>query len=85
MGWRVECGGSGGASTGAPVEAGRVVAKTPERVLAALAAHPEGSLAEVAARLGKSLRAVERAARQLQQQGRLRFVGPRKGGRWEVS
>jgi len=49
-----------------------------------LAAHPACTLAEVATRLGKSVRAVERAVARLQQEGRLRYVGPRKGGRWEV-
>ena len=59
-------------------------AKTPERILAILAAHPTRTLAEVATSVGKSVRAVERAVARLQQQGQLRFVGPRKGGRWEV-
>jgi len=58
--------------------------KTPERILAVLATRPTCTLAEVAASMGKSVRAVERAVARLQQQGRLRFVGPRKGGRWEV-
>lgn len=60
------------------------VGKTPERILAVLAAHPACTLAEVATRLGKSVRAVERAVARLRQEGRLRYVGPRKGGRWEV-
>lgn len=59
-------------------------AKTPERILTILAAHPTCTLAEVAARVGRSVRAVERAVARLQQEGLLRFVGPRKGGRWEV-
>lgn len=59
-------------------------AKTPERILAVLAAHPTSTLADVAASMGKSLRAVERAVARLKQERRLRFVGPRKGGRWEV-
>ena len=64
-----------------PVEA---AARTPERILAVLTAHPTYTLAEVAASMDKSVRAVERAVARLQQQERLRFVGPRKGGRWEV-
>jgi ATP-dependent DNA helicase RecG len=58
--------------------------KTPEQILAALAATPEITLAELAASIGKSLSAVERAAAKLVKEKRLRFVGPRKGGRWEV-
>ena len=42
------------------------------------------TLAEVATHLGKSTSAIERAARKLRDAGRLRYVGPQKGGRWEV-
>lgn len=58
--------------------------KTPEQILAVLAAAPRKTLAEVALSIGKSTSAVERAAARLVKAGRLRFVGPRKGGRWEV-
>lgn len=58
--------------------------KTPDRILALLKARPDLTLTEVAQAIGKSLRAVERAVSQLQQQGRLQFSGPRKGGRWQV-
>jgi hypothetical protein len=34
--------------------------------------------------LGKSVSAIERAARRLRERGRLRHVGPQKGGHWEV-
>jgi ATP-dependent DNA helicase RecG len=46
--------------------------------------NPEMTLAEVASKIGKSLRAVERASSKLVKAGRLRFVGPKKGGHWEV-
>lgn len=58
--------------------------KTPEMILEVLAANPRLSLAEVAATISKSLSAVERASAKLVKEGRLRFVGPRKGGYWEV-
>ena len=45
---------------------------------------PKLSLVEVAARLGKSVSAIERGAGKLVTQGRLRYVGPKKGGRWEA-
>ncbi|MBU4140035.1 MAG: winged helix-turn-helix domain-containing protein [Euryarchaeota archaeon] len=45
---------------------------------------PEMTLAEVASKIGKSLSAVERASSKLVKAGRLRFVGPKKGGHWEV-
>lgn len=80
---------TGAGSSTAPVETPvqtpvKAAIKTPERILTVLAAHPSCTLAEVATSVGKSVRAVERAVAHLQQQGRLRFVGPRKGGRWEV-
>jgi ATP-dependent DNA helicase RecG len=58
--------------------------KTPARILRVLKERPDMSLAEVAASIGKSLSAVERASAKLVREGRLRHVGPRKGGRWEV-
>jgi len=39
---------------------------------------------QVAMRIGKSTSTVERAVAVLVKDGRLRFVGPRKSGRWEV-
>ncbi|WP_114970259.1 hypothetical protein [Rhodoferax ferrireducens] len=47
-------------------------------------ANPTMTLAEVAAEIGKSLSAVERASAKLVMQGRLRYYGPSKGGHWEV-
>jgi len=58
--------------------------KTPARILALLRQQPELTLAQVAQAIGKTTRTVERAAAHLQQQGKLRFIGPRKGGHWEV-
>lgn len=59
--------------------------KTPERLLEFLRQHPGATLADAALAIDKSLSATERAARRLGQAGRLRYVGPQKGGRWEVS
>ena len=58
--------------------------ETPERILKILLEQPTLTLADVAVRLGKSLSAVERAAGKLREQGRLRYVGPQKGGHWEA-
>ena len=58
--------------------------KTPEKILKALQEDPQRSLAEVATMIGKSASAVERASRRLQEAGKLRRVGPDKGGHWEV-
>lgn len=58
--------------------------KTPEAILGLLADKPTLTLAEVAAAVGKSVSAVERAAAKLAKDGRLKYTGPQKGGRWEV-
>lgn len=58
--------------------------KTPERILRLLEAHPTMTLAEVAAEIGKSVRTVELASSRLVKEGRLKYVGPQKGGHWDV-
>jgi ATP-dependent DNA helicase RecG len=52
--------------------------------MALLEQDAEMSLAEVAKKVGRTLRAVEMATAKLVRDGKLRFVGPKKGGRWEV-
>lgn len=59
-------------------------AKTPQLILAMLRQHPELTLADVAMAIGRSARAVERAAAKLQQGNKLRYHGPKRGGHWEV-
>ena len=76
---------STGSATGSVEETPvKTPVKTPEQILAVLAANPQMTLAALASFIGKSPSAVERAAARLVKEGRLRFVGPRKGGRWEV-
>lgn len=58
--------------------------KTADRVFAELSDNPNLTLAEVAGRIGKSISAVERASAKLVKEGRLRRIGPRKGGVWEI-
>lgn len=58
--------------------------KTPEAILQALKEDSSLTLAEVADRIGKSVSAVERAAKKLSDQGKLEYIGPQKGGHWEV-
>jgi predicted HTH transcriptional regulator len=58
--------------------------KTPGKILAILKVHPEYTLEIVAAEIGRSLSAVERAAAKLTKEGKLRHVGPSKAGHWEV-
>lgn len=58
--------------------------ETPEQIIMVLRDHPHMTLKEVAAGIKKSVRAVERASKKLIESGRLRRVGPKKGGHWEV-
>jgi ATP-dependent DNA helicase RecG len=58
--------------------------KTSVKILQLLENNPEMTLAEVAGVIGKSVRAIELASSKLVKAGRLRHVGPQKGGRWEV-
>jgi len=62
----------------------KTLVKTPVKILQLLQDNPSMTLAEVAREIGKSLSAVERASAKLVKEGRLRYVGPQKGGHWEV-
>jgi len=59
-------------------------ASTDTQLLGQLADDPTLTLLEVADRLGVSTRTAERVAARLVQTGRLRRIGPRKSGHWEV-
>lgn len=54
------------------------------RILELLADNPKLTLAQMAEVIGKSSRTIERAAAKLQREGKLKFIGPRKGGYWQV-
>ncbi len=63
---------------------GKSSGKTEERLLALLKDHPTMTIPELAAALGRTTRAVEKQVARLRTEGRLRRIGPTKGGRWEV-
>lgn len=63
---------------------GKTSVKTSVKILRLLGDHPEMTLAQVAIEVGKTLRAVELASSKLVKARRLRYVGPQKGGHWEV-
>jgi len=65
-------------------EAGKTSVKTSVEILRLLTATPSMTLAEVAAEIGKTRRAIELATAKLVKEGRLKYVGPKKGGHWEV-
>jgi predicted HTH transcriptional regulator len=58
--------------------------KTPVKILNHLKDNPELTLAELADNIDRSLSAVERATAKLVKNGKLRYIGPKKGGYWEV-
>ena len=64
---------------------GKTLGKTPVEILALLRSEPESSIPEIAARLGKSESAIERAIRKLKSTGALTRVGADKGGHWQVT
>ncbi|HBG20435.1 MAG TPA: transcriptional regulator [Desulfobulbaceae bacterium] len=58
--------------------------ETSQLILETLAENPTLTLAQLAKMIDKSISAVERASSKLVKEGRLRHVGPRKGGHWQV-
>lgn len=71
--------------TPAPVEMTvKTPVKTLELIVDLLGANLEMTLVEVAQTIDKSVSAVNRASAKLVKQGKLRHIGPKKGGLWEV-
>lgn len=66
------------------VETPKASVKTSVKIIECLERNPEMTLAQVASEVGRSTRAVELATSKLVKAGRLRYVGPKKGGRWDV-
>jgi ATP-dependent DNA helicase RecG len=58
--------------------------KTADRLLALLKSHPTMTIPELAVALGRTTRTVEKQLARLRAEGRLRRIGPTKGGRWDV-
>jgi ATP-dependent DNA helicase RecG len=71
-------------SGGVVVTLRKTPVKTPEAICSMLADNPKLTLAEISKLTDKSLSAVERAAKKLRDQGRIKYIGPKKGGYWEV-
>jgi predicted HTH transcriptional regulator len=62
----------------------KTLPKTPESILDLLRDEPALTVAALAKTLGKSRSAILRAIKKLREEGRLRYVGPQKGGHWEI-
>ena len=77
---------AGAESVETPVKASvKASVKTSVKLLELLSENPQMTLAEAAQVIGKSVRAIELASSKLVKQGKLKHVGPQKGGHWEVS
>ena len=63
---------------------GKTLGKTPDAILLLLDENPSLSIPEIAERINKSESAVERAIRKLREEGRLKRIGPAKGGHWKI-
>ena len=58
--------------------------KSKEKILALLSVNPHATTADLISETGLSVSGVEKNIRELKAAGRLRRVGPDKGGHWEV-
>lgn len=63
---------------------GGTLGKTPGGIIELLSSTPNLPIPEIALTLSKSESAVKRAIRKLRENGRLRRIGPDKGGHWEI-
>ena len=63
---------------------GKGVVKSVVKILDLVAQYPEITRERLAQEVGLSVRGVEKNLAQLKADGRLRRIGGRKGGRWEV-
>ena len=77
------------ANTGESLESsgessGKSSGKTYERVLAILSRQPQMTIPELAKTIGITTRGVEKQIAKLRETGRLRRIGPAKGGHWLV-
>ena len=70
--------------SGSGKSSGKSSGKTEDQILDLLAATAEMTIPDVAEAIGLSTRAVEKQIARLRKGGRLRRVGSRKAGRWEV-
>jgi predicted HTH transcriptional regulator len=62
----------------------KTLPKTPESILRLLREQPTLTVTAMAEILDKSRSAILRAIGKLREEGKLRHVGPQKGGHWEI-
>jgi predicted HTH transcriptional regulator len=64
--------------------AGKVAGKVAGKILKAMRQNPTITIPELTVQIMVSQRSIERNIKRLQESGRLRRVGPSRGGHWEV-
>jgi Fic family protein len=63
---------------------GKMAGKVSGKILAAIHGNPTITIPELAQLIAVSTRTIERHLQKLQERGRLRRIGPAKGGHWEL-
>ncbi len=63
---------------------GKTSVKTSDKILGELSLNSSMTIPELAEKIGVTARSIERNLKKLQDEGRLRRIGPAKGGHWEV-
>jgi len=63
---------------------GKTSVKTSDKILGELSLNSSMTIPELAEKVGVTARSIERNLKKLQDEGRLRRIGPAKGGHWEV-
>ncbi len=58
--------------------------KASEKIIRLVTANQHITISELAETIGVTTRSIERNIKNLQTQGRLKRIGPAKGGRWDV-
>jgi ATP-dependent DNA helicase RecG len=64
---------------------GKSSGKTENQVLSLLSGKPEMTIPELAETLKITTRGIEKQIAKLRREGRLRRIGPAKGGHWEIN
>ena len=62
----------------------KTLPKTPDLILEQIRNDPHTTLAGISEIIGASLSATKRASSRLVKEGQIRYVGPAKGGHWEI-
>jgi ATP-dependent DNA helicase RecG len=73
------------AEPGSSEEGGKTTQKTTQKILDMIAANPSINRKELASQIGITTDGIKYHLTKLQKRGRLKRIGPDKGGHWEVS